>query len=1034
MEFHNPQTNFTAYPAQADAICHPPAPLMILAGAGTGKTTTLIYRIVYLVRKYRIPPKQIVILTFTERATGELRQRMANPDLLGSAAGDLTIATFHSFCNMLVREFGPQNEAERVLWLEHDIRYFFMTHIDELTFLTSRTFCANPQAAVFDAFLPFINRVQDELFTPEDVRQKFAALDWDIIDIGQLLPGIHEETENEEIQRQLTDLVQVYAYYRDQKSTLGVVDYGDMILDCWTMLNEESGPLSAIQARYQHLFVDEYQDNNYALNLIVNKIAGKSPSITVVGDEDQCIYSFRGANYYNIQDFRERYCAHPEYCEVKLEENRRSTQEILDVANASIRHNPDRIPKTLRTPDNQPKHGPKPVWTIAENRDTVKGIPEVVDRLLREKKALFGAIAVICRTWGHVRMVADNLIRSGLPADIHVEKLFSIPVVKDILAWGHLILDDPQTETALFRILHDAVGYPRARAWFDTPGIDSVNSRWESLQHILDTGQAGNHPEPEQSQALSSLEWILNTRSSLQDILRQHRQADEMVWAILNAIKQRPQFSGLRHRYRYAERLNLSNMGKLVTIAERFATVEDNGSLEAWLHYMDIMALDFNLEAVQPESYDRQAAVQVMTVHQSKGLEFPYVIVPFLRSGSFPMNLRKPKMVNTCPDPWKSWQIPDDTTVRDLHIREERRVFYVACTRAENELYLYGPTKAQSVFTKELESDSETLEIQTMAQEAFTPPDHDPSTLKQKLLVELNRELAAHQYANAEQIVTAMRHLDETGTLPDNHPYGDLEPHTEPTGESQPDRLLRLSASSIEEYDSCPLKYRLSHIDRVPERKSKAAMEFGIIMHQVLQDFHEPGQDYSLADLRQLLDKHWREEAFEYLVREQEFRNQGEEILTQYYAWNRSRSQQVAEREKMFRFTLEDLNVEITGKIDRLDRDGDRLAVLDYKTSQKKEKAHKSLQLALYVEALRRDAVDGIQGDPGEASLLFLRHIEDEPLESHEFSLEDLAQHRDKVRKVTKGIRRGKFDPDPNDYKCRHCDYREFLCPAWEDS
>ena len=214
------------------------------------------------------------------------------------------------------------------------------------------------------------------------------------------------------------------------------------------------------------------------------------------------------------------------------------------------------------------------------------------------------------------------------------------------------------------------------------------------------------------------------------------------------------------------------------------------------------------------------------------------------------MRLQRPKVLDRIPETWKKWSAVNTAAANEVHLQEERRVFHVACTRAMDELYLYGPTKSQSIFTKELELDNpEAMEIRamTITEEALQQP--KLTEQKQRLLVDLSREIAAHQYDNASQILVEMKSLEEE--------------NSSATVSSQPEssNLLKLSASSIGDYETCPYKYRLKHIDKVPERKTRVTMEFGIIFHNVLDEFHG-SEDQSLDNILQLLEKHWRTEAF----------------------------------------------------------------------------------------------------------------------------------------------------------------------------
>ena len=289
---------------------------------------------------------------------------------------------------------------------------------------------------------------------------------------------------------------------------------------------------------------------------------------------------------------------------------------------------------------------------------------------------------------------------------------------------------------------------------------------------------------------------------------------------------------------------------------------------------------------------------------------------------------------------------------------------------------------------------------------------------KQRLLVDLSHEIAANHYDNASEILSKMKNLNES-------------PSIEESNKLDSRYLLKLSASSINDYESCPYKYRLKHIDKVPERKTRATMEFGIIIHNVLDEFHGKANQ-SLQIMMDLLDKHWRKDAFEYLLREEEFKKQAVELVEAYFNYNKQHPSTVVAREKIFNFTIDDLQVVISGKIDRIDQEGNSLSVVDYKTSKNKVKAKGNLQLALYTEALKRDAVEDVKGKPGTTILHFLRHYED-PIESYTFTLDDLSKELEKVSKVAEGIRKNEFPTKPGDFNCQHCDYRYFLCPAWEE-
>ncbi|MEC7745551.1 MAG: ATP-dependent helicase, partial [Candidatus Neomarinimicrobiota bacterium] len=308
---------------QLTAITHPPGPLMILAGAGTGKTFTLETRIIHLIDHYTIDPKYILAITYTEKAAQELKSRIV--DRVGIQAYAMTVNTFHSFCFRVLKEFsiGPLPQ----LLDESEAIHMFLERFDELKPFASDEFPLDPQKAVTESFIPCFNRMKDELINPDQMEIPEATDDGPI---------------TEEIANQLRDLKRIYPMFQAWKKKINVVDYGDMILSAYTLLTSDPSVLKEVQDQFRHIIVDEFQDNNFALNEIMGLIAGQRKFITVVGDDDQVNYSFRGANSYNIQAFEDRYAGHTDYKPVALEKNYRSSQPILDLANASISHNVDR--------------------------------------------------------------------------------------------------------------------------------------------------------------------------------------------------------------------------------------------------------------------------------------------------------------------------------------------------------------------------------------------------------------------------------------------------------------------------------------------------------------------------------------------------------------------------------------------------------------------------------------------------------------------------------------------------------------------
>ena len=264
------QGDISATPSQKQAIIHPPSPLMILAGAGTGKTFTLEHRIVYLIEYYNVNPATILTITYTEKAAQELKERILNK--AGKSAYAMTVGTFHSFCYQLLRDFSA--EKLPALLEESEAIHMLLKRFDDLGPFESDEFPLNPQRAVIESFIPFFNRSRDELL--EIDKQK--------------TPGITENGFPPETVAQLNDLKRIFPLFQQWKQDIKVVDYGDMILQAYNLLKRNDTVLQAVQEKYQHVIIDEFQDNNFALNEIIGLIAHNHRQITVVGDEDQTIY------------------------------------------------------------------------------------------------------------------------------------------------------------------------------------------------------------------------------------------------------------------------------------------------------------------------------------------------------------------------------------------------------------------------------------------------------------------------------------------------------------------------------------------------------------------------------------------------------------------------------------------------------------------------------------------------------------------------------------------------------------------------
>lgn len=648
----------TPTPQQKKAISHSTSPLMILAGAGTGKTFTLVRRAAHLINNCGIKPQHILLITYTDHAAQELKEKII--EQVGTCGEKIHMGTFHSVCFNIVKEFGHEFPPPRLLDYSEAI-YMLLESFDQLGPFESTEFALDPEKAIINNFLPFFSRCADELMDPNT----------------QTNPE-----NNEEKLAQINDLKRVYFYFNQMKAQRNLVDYGDMIVKAHHLLSSSNKILNICQNRYRHIIVDEFQDNNLALNEVVRLISGKRQSVTVVGDDDQVIYSFRGASTYNIEVFRKMYGDNKKFFSTPLEINFRSHQQILDVANDIIKINGKRELKTLIARDKSEGCLPTLFW--AKNKDHSTIIINQIKKLKREGYQ-YEEIAILCRTKNQARGLSECLLEANISNNGDFRKFFEIPIIKMLVAWCQVVGDGKYQEVALYRIIRETAGEKKAFDLFNGFSHHSKKPRLDLLQSI-----SGDLP--------LSVKEILDLIEKFKKLSQKY--ADELVWEISTKTSLlRP----LVKRYNYDDQVGIVNIGHLIKLAKEFSRDEKKRGLKRFNKYLELMMNAGDWPAELPTLALGTNAVHIQTIHAAKGSEFPVVFIPFNRSGSFPLAFRPNGSINCLPDEWLSYAGYSNLTDRDHHIQEERRLMYVSVTRAKERLFLLAPSKATSPFVKDLD-------------------------------------------------------------------------------------------------------------------------------------------------------------------------------------------------------------------------------------------------------------------------------------------------------------------------------------------
>jgi DNA helicase II / ATP-dependent DNA helicase PcrA len=590
-------------PVQREAVTHPGGPLLIVAGAGSGKTRVLTHRIAWLIKEQGISPFEILAITFTNKAADEMKTRVEA--LVGPVAKKMWVSTFHSACVRILRR-----DAQR-LGYKSSFTIYDKADAERLTTYVLRDLNIDPKR-----------------FPPRSVHAVISQAKNDLVDFdtyGDRAQTIYERR-----------IAQVYKEYQRRLVANSAMDFDDLLMVTVDVLRTSPDVLAHYQNRFKHILVDEFQDTNKAQNELVLLLGKEHQNVCVVGDSDQSVYRFRGADIRNILEFED---AFPSATLVVLEQNYRSTQTILDAANAVIANNLMRKPKALWTE----QVGGELIerYYAEDEHDEARWLVQEVHRL-HDEAYRWGDVAVFYRTNAQSRVVEEELVRAEVPYRvIGGTRFYERREVKDALAYLRAVIN-PTDEVSLKRIVNvpkRGVGdtsLGRIDAWAASHGVTFA----EALDHAEEAGVHGR--------ALTGIRELV-------DLLEDLRAVDDGARVVLEAILDRTGYAAELENTRSLEAQGrLENLAELVGVAGEHETIDE--FLEA-----------VSLVADQDELTEDDSSVVLMTLHTAKGLEFPTVFIVGLEDGVFP-HLR-------------SLGEPDE-------LEEERRLCYVGITRARERLYI----------------------------------------------------------------------------------------------------------------------------------------------------------------------------------------------------------------------------------------------------------------------------------------------------------------------------------------------------------
>ncbi len=973
---------------QKKATAHDKGPLLVIAGAGTGKTLIIVERIKHLISGKLAKPEEILALTFTEKAALEMEERV--DVVLPYGYTQMWISTFHSFCDRILRDeavhiglnpaFNLMSEAESLLFLRNNLFKLKLNYFRPLS---------NPNKFLH-GLLGHFNRLRDEDIMPEEYL-KYA----------------NRQMANKQIAREekekTMELARAYQAYEKLKEKESVMDFAGLIAETLELFRKRKNILREYQKRFKYVLVDEFQDTNIAQNELVNLLAGEDKNLTVVADDDQSIYKWRGAAVSNVIQFKITY---PEAKLVVLTKNYRSTQKILDAAFKLIQHNnPDRLevkeriskklksvrgirgsfPEFIRRDrvENEAEEVVKKIKNLTVRQAGLKLPVRDRTRSGKRKNLEYKDIAILVRANNHSEPFVRALARHRIPYQfLGPGRLFRQPEVKDLVAYLK-VLYNFEDNVAFYRILNLEI--------FDLPGRDIAAllnfSRRKNLSLFEACEMVVSFLEKKSNEGFLRIsQKTKETLVKLVKIVHRHLKLipKETAGQILYYFLVDTGLLEKMARYKSeTDERRAQNISKFFDKLRSYEVDHENASVHAIVDWITLKMELGESPLATDVDWIEENKVNILTVHSAKGLEFPVVFLVNLVSQRFPTVHRREQI------PIPEALIKEILPEGDSHLQEERRLFYVGMTRAKDLLFFtaanyYGEGKREKRISP--------FVVEVLGKIKDQKKEEDS-------------QLYLFDWPKKEEVeVPGLRRAP----------------------------ITYLSYSQIETFDRCPLQYKYKNVLRIPVPKHFAA-SFGSTIHNVLADFYRlllEGKIPTKKDLLLLYKDHWISEGYPTKQDERKFFKKGGQYLKKYFDKEFDPKTKTIAAEKDFKIPVTS-RLRVGGRIDRIDEFSDgSIEIVDYKTGRVKEQKQidKDLQMTLY--AMAAASPTGLGKKPEEVNLS-LYFFEGEKKISTKRTKKQLGQAKKEILKKAKEIEKSSFPPRPRDpFPCKFCEFR-LICEAW---